>query len=589
MNLYFLGILAALVVFFAVGIGAGRMVKDTNDYYVSGRNAPTLLIVGSLIASFLSTGAFLGDTGEVYSGFFIGIVTVGVIQATGYIYGAGFFGRYIRRSEVTTLPEYFGRRFCSKHLRRLSAVILLVSVSAYLLSAIQGVATLMSSITGYDYRLCAVIVWLAFTAFTIYSGSPGVLLTDTIMFLVFLAAALVAVPFLIRAGGGWFAGIEALANSDTMPGILSWAGNPDYLYPDGVSNTVWAVTYGIVWALVVAISPWQTSRYLMAKDEHVVLRSSVWSSMGVMVVTIALYFSAAFVRNINGSLPGSEAMIWAATHVLPPVIGMLLLIGISAAGISSASTFLSLIGFSVVNDILPEAESDRKKLARSRWAMLAVSLIVLRARLPQSTADLPHHVFRRHRHRGRVESRGFRQRVEPPPEPLRRVSRHAARLSRLRGREGDLRPARHHTAGLGGCVFHRHRAEYPRSGDRLCAPAADAGRTARARTALRCAHRPGRGRRLPKGPAAVAGVPRIWPVCGPVFPVFLCHSLQPRAVIFPGGDRHAGHAESVLRPHRQHGRSAQSAHHRALLRLPGRALLVSHRRPVRHRQRSGAV
>lgn len=377
MNLYFLGILAALVVFFAVGIAAGRMVKDTNDYYVSGRNAPTLLIVGSLIASFLSTGAFLGDTGEVYSGFFIGIVTVGVIQATGYIYGAGFFGRYIRRSEVTTLPEYFGRRFCSKHLRKLSAVILLVSVSAYLLSAIQGVATLMSSITGYDYRLCAVIVWLAFTAFTIYSGSPGVLLTDTIMFLVFLAAALVAVPFLIRAGGGWFAGIEALANSDTMPGILSWAGNPDCLYPDGVSNTAWAVTYGIVWALVVAISPWQTSRYLMAKDEHVVLRSSVWSSMGVMVVTIALYFSAAFVRNINGSLPGSEAMIWAATHVLPPVIGMLLLIGISAAGISSASTFLSLIGFSVVNDILPEAESDRKKLARSRWAMLAVSLIVL--------------------------------------------------------------------------------------------------------------------------------------------------------------------------------------------------------------------
>ncbi len=59
------------------------------------------------------------------------------------------------------------------------------------------------------------------------------------------------------------------------------------------------------------------------------------------------------------------------------VIGMLLLIGISAAGISSASTFLSLIGFSVVNDILPGAGDDRKKLARSRWAMLAVSLVVL--------------------------------------------------------------------------------------------------------------------------------------------------------------------------------------------------------------------
>ena len=249
MNLYFLGILAALVVFFAVGIGAGRMVKDTNDYYVSGRNAPTLLIVGSLIASFLSTGAFLGDTGEVYSGFFIGIVTVGVIQATGYIYGAGFFGRYIRRSEVTTLPEYFGCRFCSKHLRRLSAVILLVSVSAYLLSAIQGVATLMSSITGYDYRLCAVIVWLAFTAFTIYSGSPGVLLTDTIMFLVFLAAALVAVPFLIRAGGGWFAGNTALTAdtviADDTTYTAAWTANTytvQYL-PNGGTGEMAAQTF----------------------------------------------------------------------------------------------------------------------------------------------------------------------------------------------------------------------------------------------------------------------------------------------------------------------------------------------------------
>lgn len=58
MNLYFLGILAALVVFFAVGIGAGRMVKDTNDYYVSGRNAPTLLIVGRSSRRFFQQARF---------------------------------------------------------------------------------------------------------------------------------------------------------------------------------------------------------------------------------------------------------------------------------------------------------------------------------------------------------------------------------------------------------------------------------------------------------------------------------------------------------------------------------------------------
>ena len=378
MNIYLVGILASLVLFFAVGILAGRRVKSTNDYYVAGRNAPTVLVVGSLIASFLSTGAFLGDTGEVYSGFFMGIVIVGVIQATGYIYGAGFFGRYIRRSQASTLPEYFGSRFDSPALKKLSSLILIVSVSASLLSAIQGVATLISSITGLDYSLCTVIVWLAFTAFTIYSGSPGVLLTDTIMFLIFLTAALVAVPFIVHAAGGWFGGIAALANCESMPGIISWSGNLGYLYPDGVSNLAWALTYGLVWALVVSVSPWQTSRYLMARDEHVVMRSSIWSSMGVMVVTIALYFTAAFVRDINGSLPGNQALIWAAMNVLPPVIGIVMLTGISAAGISSASTFLSLVGFSLVNDIMPDkGRDDRKKLRLSRLTMLAASLVIL--------------------------------------------------------------------------------------------------------------------------------------------------------------------------------------------------------------------
>ncbi len=378
MNVYLIGILFSLAAFFIIGFFAGRKVRDTDDYYVAGRNAPTLLVVGSLIASFLSTGAFLGDTGEVYSGFFMGIVIVGVLQASGYIYGAGLFGRYIRRSGASTLPEYFGRRFASSALRRAASLILIVSVSAYLLSAIQGVSTLISSITGLNYALCTVIVWTAFTAFTIYSGSPGVLLTDTVMFLVFLAASLIAIPFIVKAAGGWFPGIAALATQTELPGMLSWAGWSGYLYPDGLSNLLWALTYGVVWALVVSVSPWQTSRYLMARDEHVVMRSSVWSSIGVMTVTTALYFTAAFIRNIDPDLVGSQAVIWAATHVLPTAVGIIMLSGIAAAGISSASTFLSLIGFSVVNDIAPPKDgNDRKKLRLSRLAMLLVGLVIL--------------------------------------------------------------------------------------------------------------------------------------------------------------------------------------------------------------------
>lgn len=120
MNIYLIGTLLAIAAFILIGIVAGKKVQDTNDYYVAGRRAPVLLIVGSLIASFLSTGAFMGDTGEVYSGFFMGIVIVGILQASGYVYGAGLFGKYIRRAKVNTVPEYFGMRFHSNRLRILA-------------------------------------------------------------------------------------------------------------------------------------------------------------------------------------------------------------------------------------------------------------------------------------------------------------------------------------------------------------------------------------------------------------------------------------------------------------------------------------
>lgn len=380
MNVYLIGIIISLIVYIIVGLFAGKKVKNVNDYYVAGRNAPTILIVGSLVASFLSTGAFLGDTGEVYSGFFVPIVIVGVMQATGYLFGSCLFGRYIRRSCVLTVPEYFGKRFDSNKIRKLSSLTTIIAVCAYMMSAMQGISTLMVSVTGLDYKVCVLIAWLSFTLFTIYSGANGVLLTDTIMFLVFLLAAIIAVPFIVNNAGGWFNGIHSLAESITNPGIISWSGNLEYMYSNGFENLSWALIYGVVWMIVVMVSPWQTSRYLMAKNEHTVLRSAIWASMGVMLVTILLYFAAAFIYKINPNLVPSESLIWASKNLMPTFVGVVLLAGVLAAGISSASTFLSLIGNSVTNDIIPIKNDDganTKKLWISRLTMFIVSLVIL--------------------------------------------------------------------------------------------------------------------------------------------------------------------------------------------------------------------
>jgi len=61
-------ILVSLIVYIVVGNYAGRRVKKLDDYFVAGRRAPTVLIVGTLVASLLTTNMFLGETGFVYEG-----------------------------------------------------------------------------------------------------------------------------------------------------------------------------------------------------------------------------------------------------------------------------------------------------------------------------------------------------------------------------------------------------------------------------------------------------------------------------------------------------------------------------------------
>ena len=115
----------------------------------------------------------------------------------------------------------------------------------------------------------------------------------------------------------------------------------------------------------------------MAKNEHVVVRSSVWAAIGVCIVEIVVNFSAAFVYLANPSLESSSmVMIWAAMNLMSLGVGVLLLTGILAAGISPGSTFLSLIGFSATND-MKEFHSDGKRLKTTRVVMVVASLVIL--------------------------------------------------------------------------------------------------------------------------------------------------------------------------------------------------------------------
>ena len=76
MNIYFIGMVISMALYIIIGGMVSRKLKSANDFYIAEGNAPTILIVGSIVASYIGCGVYMGDAGECYAGFFAALLTI---------------------------------------------------------------------------------------------------------------------------------------------------------------------------------------------------------------------------------------------------------------------------------------------------------------------------------------------------------------------------------------------------------------------------------------------------------------------------------------------------------------------------------
>jgi sodium/pantothenate symporter len=124
----------------------------------------------------------MGEAAFTYDGQFGAYLLFPGIAVTGYMLGALFFGVYLRRSRAPTVADYFGHRFQSRRLQQFAGFTIILGLGGYLLIVTQGAAILLSDITGLSFVGSLIIAWFSYTLFTMYSGSKGVIITDTLMF-----------------------------------------------------------------------------------------------------------------------------------------------------------------------------------------------------------------------------------------------------------------------------------------------------------------------------------------------------------------------------------------------------------------------
>ncbi len=273
------------------------------------------------------------------------------------------FFAVMRRYNFMTMTEeisfYYG---ANKTVRSIVSVILYLASIGWLGAHILGGSFYLSWISGLDLLSAKIITAIGFGLYVIIGGYLAVVWTDTIqaviLFSGFILMAIMAVP----AAGGFDA-----INASVPAENLSFLGIEK-------SGMIPAISLALSIAVGVLAAPSFRQRIYTARNISIVKSSFYISAVayfGFSFLPVIIGLSA---YTINPGLSNSNmAFPFMATTVLPPIIGMLVLVsGLSASmssGDSDAITGVTILLRDVWMVIFGKVPDKTHIVTYSRWAI----------------------------------------------------------------------------------------------------------------------------------------------------------------------------------------------------------------------------
>lgn len=387
--LYFLAILG-------IGWWKGRHETSVEDYFVGRREVPWWAVLGSLVATEVSAATYLAVPGVgfsenmTYLQFGIGSFCARLFVATVFI---GVF----YQANCLSIYEYLQKRFGAGSQYTASVYFLVTRILA------SGVR-LMIAVTGFAVILDLPFAWslLLFgtitLGYTFMGGIRSVIWTDCLQGIIFLAAGLAGLGWLLNELGAhtlWTHASEAgrwelIRWRPEGAGPLAWFNDSQWL--------VTAVLFGFA-STVAALGTDQdmAQRLLSSRSAGLARRSLVVS--GFIAVPVAALFLTLGVglyvyfqlnpdpafptRMVDGVLvPDSDrAFSYFMTTGIPPWLKGLLLTGVLAAAMSSLDSAMAALSTSTVRDLLqplaPGVTSARCWLWVSRGFTVVFAIVLM--------------------------------------------------------------------------------------------------------------------------------------------------------------------------------------------------------------------
>ena len=374
-----------IIVYFFLILGFGTIfgirTKTTKDFFLAGQRFPWWLIAMSCVATTVGSYSFIKYSRVA---FLYGFASTQTYLNDWFIMPIFMFGwlPIIYFSGVTSIPEYFSRRFDNKT-RVVATFALLVYLVGYIGINFYTLGIAMHSLApGLGVFSWAALIGVICAIYVTAGGQISVIMTDLVQGFLLLFAGLVLFGLGLHFVGGFSSFWSAIeppmrrAFSDfNRPANFSFVG---IFWQDGMANTtmLYLINQGMMLRFLSARSPGDARKAMAV----VVL---VLMPVAAIVVSAAGWLGRAMVNLEMLSGEGDPNAIFVSVTSLlcgPGLFGFVIA-ALTAALMSTADTLINAVSAIAVTDIwkpyVAPGATDKHYLTVGRVAAIVASLAAI--------------------------------------------------------------------------------------------------------------------------------------------------------------------------------------------------------------------
>lgn len=354
---------AYAIIIFVVGIKHSKNVTTFRDYAISNKKFGSAVLVATLCATIIDSGAIFGvgekivNVGPIFLVLCMGEAIVKIITAKFIAPRTAQMRNKMSVGEV--MGDYYG-----KSGRIFTAIAGIILCVGYIGTQYMIVGYLFQEIFGYSYTATILITSFIIAVYTVFGGIRPVVVTDVIQFAVIIVAIPILCNYSLTLLGG-YSFFEKLPDTHKL------------LFPEGGSGLMYSSIFLIY--SIPFLNPAFFQRIFLVKN-NALLKKSLYIGAAIDVPFYAIITMIALSAMVlNPSIGGNSVFPYLINTYLPAGIKGIVITGLVAVMMSTADSYLNAAGILLSHDLIEVIKGkpmpDAKKLKLARYSTFVISIL----------------------------------------------------------------------------------------------------------------------------------------------------------------------------------------------------------------------